>query len=302
MPFFKSVLIVADIEGSSGCWSYEASAFKTAAWVGACTAMTRDVQAVARELYACGVQQVIVKDFHRTGYNLLPEWIDSRVRVVGGYKIGPVPGIGDPGSAEAVLYLGLHAASGSDGFLAHTLTSRIQRLEVNGSLLPEVALFSASLAPFGLRPVFFSGCPVACEQTQNVIPGIQVYPIDKSAGREGFAEKRWREGLAAAAAASLNNSRADVFAPKGPFRSVLTLRDGRAAAKKLAQRWGFDRRGAQVFFTHDSFKALYRDLIRICYLTPMAERLLPLALAASNLRGRIGLAWLRHRVKRINGS
>jgi D-amino peptidase len=302
MPFFKRVLIVADIEGSSGCWRYEASAFKTTAWVGACIAMTRDVQAVVKKLYAGGVRQVIVKDFHRTGYNLIPEWIDPRARVIGGYKDGPVPGIGDPGTSEAVLYLGLHAASGSQGFLAHTLTSRIQHLEVNGNLLPEVALFSASLAPFGVRPIFFSGCPVACEQAQRAIPGIQVYPIDKSAGRERFAEKRWREGLAAAAAASLENSRTDVYAPEGPFRAVLTMRDGTRAAKKLAQRWGFDHRGAQILLSRNRYKALYRDLIRICYLTPMAERLLPLALAATNLRGRAGLAWLRRQVKRANGS
>jgi len=302
MASYKRVLIVADIEGSSGCWSYEASAFKTMAWVGACAAMTRDVQAVVTGLFAGGVRQVVVKDFHRTGYNLLPEWIDPRARVVGGYKLGPVPGIGNPYAAEAVLFLGLHAASGSDGFLAHTLTSKIQHLEVNGKLLPEVALFSASLAPFGVRPIFFSGCPVACDQAQNFIPGIHVYPIDKCGGRDGFAENQWRKGLAAAATNALENSRSDVYDPKGPFHATLTMRDGTHTAKKMAQRWGLECRGAQIRFTRNRFKKLYRDLIRICYLTPMAERLLPLALAASNLRGRAGLAWLRRQLKRASRS
>lgn len=297
MPHYKRVLIVADIEGSSGCWSYQASAFKTRAWVDACTAMTRDVQAVVNRLFAGGVREVVVKDFHRTGYNLIPEWIDSRARVVSGYKIGPVPGIGDPGAAEAVIFLGLHAASGSDGFLPHTLTSRIQKLEVNGNLLPEVALFSSSLAPFGIRPVFFSGCPIACSQAQRIIPGIHVYPIDKSNGPDGFQKTRWRRDLASAALASLDDSHIDVYDPNGPFRTLLTVRDGIHSAKKIAQRWEFDQQGQQILFTHNSFTALYRDLIRLCYLTPMAERMLPLALAASNLRGRAGLAWLRRQVK-----
>ena len=182
-----SVLIIADIEGSSGCWSYRASAFKTNEWVEACVEMTRDVAAVVRALFDNGVHRVIVKDFHRTGFNLLPEMIDSRARVVQGYKIGPVPGIGDPGSAEAVLFLGMHAASGSNGFMAHTLTSRIRRLEVNGELLPEVYLFAGSLAPYGVRPIFFSGCPVACDQARTTIPGIHTYSIDKSVGRQEFA-------------------------------------------------------------------------------------------------------------------
>ena len=301
MPLHRHVLIVADIEGSSGCWSYRASAFKTTEWVAACIAMTRDVQAVVEALYAAGVRRVVVKDFHRTGYNLLPEWIDPRATIVGGYKRGPVPGIGHPGAAQGVLFLGLHAASGSNGFLAHTLTSRIQRLEVNGKVLPEVALFSASLAPFNVRPIFFSGCPVACRQAAVAIPGIDVYPIDRAPGRERFSEEKWRRGLAQAAAAALENDRTDAYSPQGPFRTVVTMRDGEQAAEKLARRWGLDRQGAEITLTHDCFNALYRDLIRICYLTPATERVLPLALAVSNWRGRAGLAWLRRQINRGPG-
>ena len=264
--------------------------------------MTKDVQAVVKGLYDNGVEEVVVKDFHRTGYNLLPEGIDTRARVIGGYRRGPVPGIGDPGAVEAVLYVGLHAASGSNGFLAHTLTSRIQRLEVNKKLLPEIALFSASLASFGVRPIFFSGCPVACDQAHETIPGICVYPIDKSSGREGFVETVWRQGLANSAIASLENNRTGTYDPAGPFQTVLTLRDGTRAAEKLAHRWGFEHQGPKIFLHHDDFQGLYMDLIRICYLIPAAERVLPLALTLSNLRGLWGLAWLRRQVKKANMS
>ncbi len=164
---YTSLLIISDIEGSSGCWSYSGSSFMTEAWFHACVEMTRDVNAVATALLNAGVRQITVKDFHRTGYNLLPELIDSRARVLSGYRHGHVPGIGDPGDAQAVMFLGMHAASGTDGFLAHTLTSRIERLEVNGKALAEVELFSASLAPYGVRPIFFSGCPIACSQGQH---------------------------------------------------------------------------------------------------------------------------------------
>jgi D-amino peptidase len=298
MPFFKRVLIVADIEGSSGCWSYQASAFKTQAWVRACIEMTLDVQAVVKALFSCGVQEVIVKDFHRTGYNIIPENIDSRAKVISGYKMGPVPGIGNPGSAEAVIFLGLHAASGSEGFLSHTLTSKIQQLKVNENLLPEVALFSASLAPFGIRPVFFSGCPVACRQAQQFISGIHVHPIDKSGNPENFDQTRWRRELALAASASIECSHSEVYDPRGPFNTAMTWRNGGRSAQKLARRWGFEHQGTQIFLTHNSFAALYQDLIRLCYLTPVVEKILPLALALSNLRGKVGLSWLRRQVKK----
>jgi D-amino peptidase len=293
-----SVLIIADIEGSSGCWSYRASAFKTNEWVEACAEMTRDVAEVVRALFDNGVHRVSVKDFHRTGFNLLPEMIDSRAQVVQGYKVGPVPGIGDPGSAEAVLFLGMHAASGSSGFMAHTLTSRIQRLETNGEPLPEVYLFAGSVAPYGVRPIFFSGCPVACDQARATIPGLHTYSIDKSVGRQEFAAEPWRQGLARAAASALHDAQTVPFDPPGPFHTKVTLRAGEPAAQKLAARWGFHRQGADIILHHTRLDDLYLDLIRICYLTPMAERVLPLAVAASNLRGRAGLAWLRHQINK----
>ena len=119
------------MEGSSGCWSYTASSFLTDEWCQACLEMSRDVSMVVSALFEAGAQTITIKDFHRTGYNLFPELIDSRATLISGYRRGSIPGIGSHCDAQAVMFLGMHAASGSDGFLAHTMTSRIARLEVN---------------------------------------------------------------------------------------------------------------------------------------------------------------------------
>lgn len=290
------VIIIADIEGSSGCWSYEGSSFLTEEWAAACAGMTGDIAAVVSALLEAGVKEIVVKDFHRTGYNLLKERIDPRASVVSGYRMGPVPGLGDPGGAEALLCIGMHAASGSSGFLAHTLTSRIKKLEVNGELLTECELFSASLAGFGIRPVFFSGCPVACSQAGSAIQGIDTYPIDKSGGPDNFDAAAWRKGLCAAAAASLQNDKTVPYVPAGPFDAVITMRDGAEAARKAAGSWNYSREGDAVFISTEDFQALYYALIRLCYLTPFTERILPAALPVYNCIGRIGLLWARRRI------
>jgi D-aminopeptidase len=149
------ILILADLEGSSACWSYAASSFLTDKWARACLGLSQDVGSVVAALFDAGVETVTVKDFHRTAYNLFAELIDARALIVSGYRRGPVPGIGSPAGAQAVMFLGMHAASGSNGFLAHTLTSRIARLTLNDRYLAEVELFAASLAPWGIRPIFF---------------------------------------------------------------------------------------------------------------------------------------------------
>ena len=294
---FTRLLIISDIEGSSGCWDYRASSFMTPDWARACAAMTADVGSVVNTLFEAGVEYIQIKDFHRTGYNLLPEMLNTNSSIIQGYRRGPVPGLGDPDPVEAVLFLGMHAASGTKGFLAHTLTSRIEMLEVNDRPMAEVELFAASLAPFRVRPVFFSGCPVACEQAGAAIQHISLYPIEKSMGAGQFNAVAWRSGLAEAAVRSLSNDRVMPYRPEGPLRTVVKMRAGSAAARKIAVRWNLNCSGNRIMFNAPDMQTLYLDLIRICYLTPLVEKTLPFCLMAYNLWGRLGLAWVRRQLR-----
>jgi hypothetical protein len=76
------------------------------------------------------------------------------------------------------------------------------------------------------------------------------------------------------------------------------MRDGEALAAGLARRWKFEQVGAQIRIQRDSIHQLYMELIRLCYLTPAIEKLLPLALAAFNLKGRMGIMRARRRLRR----
>lgn len=290
----KNILVIADIEGSSGCHDRESSQFLNDKWARACAAMSLDVNAAVTALFECGIENVSVQDFHRTAFNLLPELIDKRARIRHGYRNGKVYGVGDPGNAEGVIFLGLHAASGSQGFLPHTLTSRIKKLEVNGRLLPEAGLFAASLAPFGIRPLFFSGCPVACEQASRELEGIVTYPIDKTTGSQIDTEN-WRTGLREAVKKSLK-SRTLPYEPAGPFHTCVSLREGPAAAEKIARRWRFKRIEDRIFIETDTMGELYYQLIRLAYLTPLIEKTMPMGLWLSNLQGWFGLQWVRRRL------
>jgi len=297
---FKHVLIIADIEGSTGCPDYAASTFLNPGWPAACLAMTLDVQAVTAALFKAGVSCITIYDFHRTGYNLIPEMIDPQATLIQGYRRGAVPGIGSPDGAEAVLFVGLHAASGTSGFLAHTLTSRIARLTVNGLPLSEVELFGAVLAPYGIRPLFFSGCPAACDQAREALPGLITFDVPKPTPQVPQKVEALRRSLAQTAVAALENPAApQPFSPRGPFYAEIRFRDGAPVARRVAARWCLKRAGNTILLEAATMQQLYADLIRICYLTPLVQALLPLGLALHRALGRAGLAWVRRRLSAL---
>jgi D-amino peptidase len=288
---YNQVLILADIEGSSGCWQRRAAAFMTRSWARACAALTADLNAVGGGLFEAGVTQITIHDFHRTGFNILPRRLDARIKLRQGYRSGPIPGIGTIPTADAVMFIGMHAAAGTAGFLAHTLTSRLARLEVNGHILPEVALFASSLAPFGLRPLFFSGCPIACAQARQLIPGIGTIAIDKRTPLSSFDAAAWRRQLAEGAVASLGRRAPAPFSLTGPMHARLTMRGGARAARQIQRRWQLSRHGDQVRIEAENIHVLYLKLIQVCYLTPMLAKMLPLSLIVYRSLGRLGLAW-----------
>ncbi|MEW5725877.1 MAG: M55 family metallopeptidase, partial [Thermodesulfobacteriota bacterium] len=209
------------------------------------------------------------------------------------------PGLGPPGGAGGVLFVGLHAAAGTAGFLAHTLTSRLARLEVNGRPLAEIELFSASLAPFGIKPVFISGCPAACAQAAAAVPGITTWSIDKTGGPGSLDRGAWREGLARAATLASANEATRPYEPAGPFSARVAMRDGEKPARRIEKRWGFRRTGDTLHVEARDIHELYLKLIRLAYLTPLLDRLSGPALALSNFRGRYGLAWVRRRLRAL---
>ncbi len=295
---YRNILLIADIEGSSKCPDYDSSSFKTPGWPEACLGMTLDVKEVTDALLNADVETITVKDFHRTGYNVMKEYLNPEVRLVSGYINGPVPGLGDPGKADALMMTGMHAPSGSDGFLAHTMTSRISSLLVNNEPVSEAQLFSASLASRGLAPIFYSACPVGCAQAAEKLHGIDTFPIDKSPGLTGFDAEQWRCELSRAAVESLENTVTKPYHMEGPFDVAVTMRDGEEVAAKLSRRWKLQVNEATLLFACKTFDELYRTLIRLCYLTPFIEKIAPAGLPLYNLYGHLGLNWARKQLKR----
>ena len=291
-----SVLIIADIEGSTGCHNRQDSQLFNDGWVRACVEVSRDIDQIGRQLLNSGIGRVRVKDFHRTGYNLFREVIDEGIEIDQGYQIGPIIGIGEARGFNYLLMTGMHAASGTDGFLPHTLTSKFARILVNGEPLTEAELFAASVAPAGLVPTFFSGCETACHQAARAIKHIKTFTVDKPLAE---TPQNLRQNLAHAAVSSLSGVTERLFIPDGPFNVIVKMRDGEKAASRLRKSWNFPGEGDELHFSSDNIHTLYWQLIRLAYLTPFYEKHLTTAISIANISGRLTQMWARRRAKKL---
>ena len=190
----KIAYIVADLEGSTGAWTKAHTLLGTHEWQEARVQLTQDINAVAHALFEKGVRGVVVKDFHRTGYNLIPAHLDRRVKLVSGYYTGPAIGFGNLHGADFALFVGFHAAGGNGkGFLAHTLTSRIVEILVNGKRICEAELFATVLTAFQMPVAFFSGCPAACLEIKERMNWVVTCAIEKDPSVFQDKERRKEE-------------------------------------------------------------------------------------------------------------
>lgn len=294
----RRVLVLVDIEGSPACRDGAGSQLDTPEWAVACRELTRDVDVVAKAFFEAGATDVRIQDYHRTGFNIFRNKIDRRAVLRQGYKAGPLPGIGRLPLADTLAMIGFHSSSGSRGFLPHTLTSRFARVSIDGRPLCEAELFAGAIAavqPPGepaIRPRLFSGCPVACREASDVMPGIAIVhsikldPSDAS-GRERLAE--WRTALAAAARESLAAPGAEPPGGKGPFRIEVEMRAGARAAASASARWGLECSGNTVSFTASDRLCVFRRLTDIAYLSPWMKPAISLLLRLADMRGRLAL-------------
>jgi len=279
----KVAYIVADLEGSTGAWTKAHTLLGTPEWQEARVELTRDSNAVVESLFEMGVREVVVKDFHRTGYNLIPRYLDRRAKLVSGYYSGPAVGYGKLYGADFALFVGLHASGGNvSGFLPHTLTSRIAEIRVNGKRICESELFATVLSAFHVPVCFFSGCPAACQEVEERMDWVITYAIPKEMEIYGEEKRRRdyiaqkREGLKKKIREISNPKAMPLFALKPPFDCQVIFHE-EADARRM-NPWRFSQQGKTIHFHAEQFLELYQNLLKIAYFPKLAYQMRSLVL------------------------
>ncbi|MCU6710664.1 M55 family metallopeptidase [Paenibacillus sp. J5C_2022] len=222
------VYVSVDMEGISGIMLREQLFRGEALYEEARRLLTLEVNAVTEALVEAGATQIIVKDAHASGYNLLPELLHPAAD----YAMGATriehrfPGL--TSDFAAALLIGYHAMGGTrEAVRDHTMSSQgWQSVQLNGRMIGEIGLDALLFGLQGVPVCFVSGDDKTCKEAKEELGHVSVYATKTATGRHSAIIKplaRSHAELKEAVKAAVENvpARYQPYALPGPYEVTM---------------------------------------------------------------------------------
>jgi len=202
----KKLFISADIEGTTGIAHWDETEHGKKDYEYFRTQMSREVTAACEGALAAGFEDILIKDAHDTGRNIIPAMLPEAARILRGsakHLFIMMSGLDE--TFDGVVFTGYHSAAQSpDNPLAHTMNGRNNYVKINGELCSELMLNSLTAAMVGVPVYCVTGDKGLCGWIQSVNPNIRAVPVSEGWGNGSLsihpdvAVRRIRETVEAA--------------------------------------------------------------------------------------------------------
>lgn len=168
------VFISADIEGVGGVvarthWDASGNDYRQAReW------MAQEVNAAIEGAVDAGAERIVVKDAHDTATNIPLDKLHPAAELISGW--GPLGSMveGVDHTFDAVFLIGYHAQVGTPGgTLAHTWSSHVLELLLNGQVLGEAGWAAAYAGHFNVPVALVTGDDKLAAQATTQLPGVR---------------------------------------------------------------------------------------------------------------------------------
>ncbi|MEN9224100.1 MAG: M55 family metallopeptidase [Thermostichus sp. HHBFW_bins_43] len=200
------VYISADIEGITSINHWDEATIGQPGYELFREQMTREVIAACEGSLAAGATHITVKDAHDSGRNLIPDRLPEQAELIRGWSGHPYCMVQElDRSYDALILIGYHSPAGSGAHpLAHTYTTEVSQIRLNGQAIAEFHLVSLTAAYEGIPVVFLAGDADLCAAAKAYDPKIQTVITHKGIGQSVIAHhpqrilQQIREGVAQA--------------------------------------------------------------------------------------------------------
>lgn len=203
------VFISADMEGTAGITCWPETERDKPEYPEFQALMTAEVIAACEGALQAGATEIILKDAHDSGRNLLVDRLPPEVRIIRDWAGHPHSMMfGIDGDCAAAIYTGYHDAAGTDSNpLAHSFNGKVMRLTINGALASEFTVNALTAASLGVPSAFLSGDSGICAAAARLAPGIVTVPVSQGFGpaTSSVTPVRARELIRKGVAAALSD-------------------------------------------------------------------------------------------------
>lgn len=184
------IFISADIEGITGITDWGEADKSHADNAEFRERMTAEVAVACEAAAASGATEILVKDAHWTGRNLLAERLPRPAQLLRGWSGHPYSMVqGLDRSFDAAMFIGWHSGGSRGGNpLAHTLSSSgLMGIRINGEWASEFRLHVWAAALEGVPVAYVSGDEALCEEVRAFDATIVTTPVARGFGAATLA-------------------------------------------------------------------------------------------------------------------
>lgn len=180
------IYISADIEGTIGVLDGIECREGSVEYERAREYMTKEVIAVSRGALKAGAKEILVKDAHATGRNILIDDLPEEVEIVRGWSGHPFKMMQELDSSyKGVIFTGYHSGARLGGNnLAHTINGGvIHSIKINGEIASEFMINTYTAGYVGVPVIFVSGDRDLIEkEVKELNLGIETLSVKEGRG------------------------------------------------------------------------------------------------------------------------
>lgn len=165
------IYLSVDMEGIGGVSHAKPTGRDDSGYAAACRLMEGETNAAIEGAFDGGATEVVVNDSHGSMYNLAPENIDRRARLVQGRKPLSMVEAAAHGRYDVALFVGYHARAGHPrGTIAHTYTGAPTLTTIDGRPVGEYGINGLYLGGLGVAVGLVTGDDALAEEVAEWLP------------------------------------------------------------------------------------------------------------------------------------
>lgn len=179
------IYISADIEGIAGITTWSETESHTLEYGNHAKQMSLEVAAACKGALEAGATEIIVKDAHETGRNIIHKYLPKEAKLIRGWSNHPysmVEGIDD--TYDGVIMLGYHSGAHSNGSpLSHTLNpTTVANIKINGEDANEFLIHGYICHSLNVPVVAVTGDESLVRMVREFDPNIATLAVQQGFG------------------------------------------------------------------------------------------------------------------------